>query len=104
MVRSSDHLSKFYKKPSWNGAVNASGSTIRPGANPQGPEQGGEERSNVWLTRWQGVDCLEQDVKLIFTRDQVSLAVAFKGSNIILGLYKCNYFLTVKRELGTAAR
>ena len=27
----------------------------------------------------------------------------FKGPNIILGLYKCNYFLTVKQELGTAA-
>ena len=29
--------------------------------------------------------------------------VAFKGPNIILGLYKCNYSVTVKRELGAAA-
>ena len=30
--------------------------------------------------------------------------VAFKGLNVILGLYKSNYSLTVKQELGTAAR
>ena len=35
-------------------------------------------------------------VKLIFTRGQISLEVAFKGLNIILGLYKCNYSVTVK--------
>ena len=29
---------------------------------------------------------------------------AFKGPNVILGLYKCNYSLTVKRELGAASR
>ena len=29
--------------------------------------------------------------------------VAFKGPNVILGLYKCNYSLTVKGELSTAA-
>ena len=38
--------------------------------------------------------------KLIFTRVHISLAVAFKGLNVILGLYKCNYPLTIKRELG----
>ena len=27
-------------------------------------------------------------VKLIFTRDRISLVVAFKGPNVILGLYK----------------
>ena len=42
-------------------------------------------------------------VKLIFTGGHISLAVAFKGMNVILGLYKCNYSLTVKRELGAAA-
>ena len=30
-------------------------------------------------------------VKLIFTGDHISLVVAFKGPNVILGLYKCNY-------------
>ena len=44
---------------------------------------------------------LEQGVKLIFTGSHISFEVAFKGLNIILGLYKCNYPLTVKRELGT---
>ena len=33
------------------------------------------------------------NVKLIFTRGHISLAVAFKGLNVILGLYKCNYSL-----------
>ena len=42
-------------------------------------------------------------VKLIFTRGHISLAVAFKGPNVILGLYTCNYSLAVKGELGTAA-
>ena len=35
-------------------------------------------------------------VKLIFTGGHISLMVAFKGLNVILGLYKCNYSLTVK--------
>ena len=43
-------------------------------------------------------------VRLIFTRGHISLAVAFKGPNVILGLYKCNYSLPVNRELGTATR
>ena len=34
----------------------------------------------------------------------ISLMVAFKGPNVILGLCKCNYSLTVKRELGAVAR
>ena len=33
----------------------------------------------------------------------INLEVAFKGLNVILGLYKCNYSLTVKLELGAAA-
>ena len=33
----------------------------------------------------------------------ISLVLAFKGPNVILGLYKCNcYSLTVKRELSAA--
>ena len=42
-------------------------------------------------------------VKLIFTGGHISLVVAFKGSNVILGLYKCNYSLTGGKELGTAS-
>ena len=42
-----------------------------------------------------------RSVKPIFTRGHISLVVAFKGLNVILGLYKCNYSLIVKRELGT---
>ena len=42
-------------------------------------------------------------VKLILTRAHVSLVVAFKGPNVMLGLYKCNYSLTFKQELGAAA-
>ena len=33
----------------------------------------------------------------------ISLTVAFKGPSVIVGLFKCNYSSTVKRELGTAA-
>ena len=42
-------------------------------------------------------------VKLIFTGGHISLSIALKGPNVTLGLYKCNYSLTVKRELGAAA-
>ena len=42
-------------------------------------------------------------VKLIFTRGHISLVVAFKGPNIMLGLYKYNYSLTRGKELGAAA-
>ena len=45
----------------------------------------------------------DRGVKLIFTRGHISLVVAFKGLNVILGLYKCNYSLTRGKELGTAA-
>ena len=45
-----------------------------------------------------------RDVKLFFTGGHISIKVAFKGPNIILGLYKCNYSLIAKRELGAAAR
>ena len=44
-----------------------------------------------------------RSVKLMFTRGHISLEVAFKGQNRSLGLYKCNYSLIVKRELGTSA-
>ena len=38
------------------------------------------------------VDQLDQGcVKHIFTRGHISLLGAFKGPNVILGLYKCNY-------------
>ena len=38
-------------------------------------------------------------VKLIFTGGNTSLMVSFKGPNVILGLYKCNYFLTRGKEI-----
>ena len=38
-------------------------------------------------------------VKLIFTGGHISHTVAFKGLNVILGLYKCNYSLTRGKEL-----
>ena len=51
-------------------------------------------------------------VKLLFTGGHISLAVAFKGpnvtlglyNNVILGLYKCNYSLTRGKEFSAAAR
>ena len=43
-------------------------------------------------------------VKLIFTGAHISLEVAFKGPNVISGLYKYNYSLTRGKELGAAAR
>ena len=42
-------------------------------------------------------------VRLIFSGDYISLVVVFKGLNVILGLYECNYSLTRAKELGTAA-
>ena len=42
-------------------------------------------------------------VKLILTGGHISLRVAFKGSNVILGLCTYNCSLTRGTELGTAA-
>ena len=42
-------------------------------------------------------------VKLIFMRGHISLMVAFKEPNVILGLHKCNYSLTRDKEFSTAA-
>ena len=42
-------------------------------------------------------------VTLILSGGHISLVVAFKGPNVILGLYTCNSSLTVKRELSAAA-
>ena len=47
-------------------------------------------------------DVKQRSVELIFTRCHISLEVAFKGLNVILGLYKCNYSLTRGKELSTA--
>ena len=47
---------------------------------------------------------LEQGCQTRFHQGHVSLEVAFKGPNVILGLYKCNYSLIVKWELGAATR
>ena len=43
-------------------------------------------------------------VKLIFTGGHISLAVAFKGPNVTLGLYTCDYSLTRGKELSAANR
>ena len=53
--------------------------------------------------RYMFIYAYSRGVKLIFTGGHISLAVAFKGPNVILGLCKCNYSLTVKQELGAAA-
>ena len=42
---------------------------------------------------------LVRGVKLTFTGGHITLMVVFKEPNVILGLYKCNYSLTVKGEL-----
>ena len=53
---------------------------------------------------WRGEsDCLCRGVRLISTGGHIGLVVAFKGPNVILGLYKCNYSLTRGKELGAAA-
>ena len=46
---------------------------------------------------------LELECQTHFHWGHISLAVAFKGPNIMLGLYNCNYSLTVKPELGATA-
>ena len=38
-----------------------------------------------------------------FTGGHITFEVAFKGPNVMLGLYKCNYSLTRGKELGAAA-
>ena len=43
-------------------------------------------------------------IKFIFIGGHISLTVAFKGLNVILGLYKCSYSLTRGKELCTAAQ
>ena len=42
---------------------------------------------------WFSCTIQAKGVKLYFTGGHISLAVAFKGLNVILGLYKCNYSL-----------
>ena len=42
-------------------------------------------------------------IKLTFTGGHISLVVAFKGLNVISGLYKYKYFLTRGKELHAAA-
>ena len=55
---------------------------------------------DTWGTPQEG---LEQGCRTYFYRDHSSLVVAFKGSNVILGLYKWNYSFTRGKELGNAA-
>ena len=46
---------------------------------------------------------LRQGYQIHFHPGHISLVVAFKGPNVILGLFKCNYSLTRGKELGAAA-
>ena len=39
---------------------------------------------------------LSQGCQTHFHQSHISLEVALKGPNVILGLYKCNYSLTLK--------
>ena len=48
---------------------------------------------------WEQDSIYTRGGKLIFTRGHNSLAVAFKRPNVMLGMHKCNYSLTVQREL-----
>ena len=57
--------------------------------------------NNSIIIYWRNT--LLRGVKLIFTRGHSNLAVAFKGMNVVLGLYKCNYPLAVKQELSIAS-
>ena len=49
------------------------------------------------------IDTQRRGVKLIFTGGHINLEVAFTGPNAILGLYKCDYSLTRRKEVDTAA-
>ena len=54
-----------------------------------------------WLIGWiLKANYHRAGVSNIFTRGHISLEVAFKEPNVTLGLYKCNYSLIVKQELG----
>ena len=46
--------------------------------------------------------CSRQGCQTHFHRGHISLAVAFKGPSVTLGLYKYNYSLTRGKELGAA--
>ena len=59
--------------------------------------------SDIEGSRWFVLLFYYKGLKLIFTRGYISLAVAFKGPNINLGLYMCNFSLTRGKELSTAA-
>lgn len=47
------------------------------------------------------LEAVERGVRLIFMRGHTSLA--FKGPNVVLGLYTCNYSSAGEKELGAAA-
>ena len=46
---------------------------------------------------------VDQGCHTHFPRGHISLGVAFKGPNVILGLCKCNYSLARGKELSGAA-
>ena len=64
--------------------------THHPQAETLERESGGKEKESFIQSR---------GIKLIFTGGHINLTVAFKGPNVTLGLYKCNYSLTRGKEL-----
>ena len=62
-----------------------------------------QRNGRVYFSRMKNTALSNRGVKLIFTGGHISLAVAFKWPNVTLGVDKCNYSLTVKRELCAAA-
>ena len=66
-------------------------------------EESGVRRGSRKVVEIFGPKLYCRGVKLIFTGVHISLVVTFKGPNVILGLYKCNYSLIRDKELSAAA-
>ena len=57
-------------------------------------------------SKYQGINTFRAGVSNSFSLGaggHINLTVAFKGLNVIFGLYKCNYSLTRGKELSAAA-
>ena len=81
----------------WIKDISISGNTIKLIEENIGQKISNIAHSNILVTV-----SPRRGVKLIFTGGHISLMVAFKGPNVILGLCKCNYSLTRGKKLGTA--
>ena len=69
--------------------------------------QKGRGDGMLWDSPWSVLNelsTLRPGCQTHFAGGHISLAVAFQGPNVVLGLYKWKYSLTVKWELGIAAR